>query len=115
MSSGGCRNICVRRWGARSREQLSRQPGPQITDVLQIRSGRPQPHVLGHVLGIGYARQQPVRRTENRGPVPLPFASERHSGEPALTGLVLVITDQNLRNRLNVATSQVAGKCRPGA
>ncbi|CAL9651695.1 hypothetical protein SUDANB176_06643 [Streptomyces sp. enrichment culture] len=35
----------------------SRPPSParpQITDVLQIRSGRPQPHVLGHILGIGH-------------------------------------------------------------
>ena len=39
----------------------------------------------------------------------------RHFGEPALAGLVLAIANQNLWNRLNVATRQVAGQWKPDA
>src|SRR5580700_6676556 len=39
----------------------------------------------------------------------------RHSDEPALAGLVLAIANQNLWNRLNVATRQVAGEWKPDA
>jgi hypothetical protein len=49
----------------------------KLPDVLQIRSGRPQPHVLGHILGIGHAPEQPAGRAENRWSMPLPFRSER--------------------------------------
>ena len=36
-----------------------------------------------------------------------------HFDEPALAGLVLAIANQNLWNRLNVATHQVAGAWQP--
>jgi hypothetical protein len=50
-------------------------------------------------------------------PVPDEIWAEaaRHFDEPALAGLVLAIANQNLWNRLNVATRQVAGECKPDA
>jgi AhpD family alkylhydroperoxidase len=50
-------------------------------------------------------------------PVPDEIWAEagRHFGEPALAGLVLAIANQNLWNRLNVPTRQVAGRWKPDA
>ncbi len=47
-------------------------------------------------------------------PAPWPEAA-RHFDEPALAGLVLAVASQNLWNRLNVATRQVAGAWKPDA
>jgi len=52
-------------------------------------------------------------------PDPVPEAiwaeAARHFDEQALAGLVLAIANQNLWNRLNVATRQVAGMWKPDA
>jgi AhpD family alkylhydroperoxidase len=53
------------------------------------------------------------------GPDPVPDGiwaeAARHFDEPALAGLVLSAGVQNLWNRLNVATRQVAGRWKPDA
>ena len=56
-----------------------------------------------------------TRLADRPDPVPDEIWAEaaRHFDEPALAGLVLAIANQNLWNRLNVATSQVAGAWKP--
>jgi len=56
-----------------------------------------------------------TRLADRPGPVPDEIWAEaaRHFDEQALAGLVLAIANQNLWNRLNVATRQVAGAWKP--
>lgn len=56
-----------------------------------------------------------TRLADRPDPVPDEIWAEaaRHFDEPALAGLVLAIANQNLWNRLNVATRQVAGEWKP--
>lgn len=56
-----------------------------------------------------------TRLADRPDPVPDEIWAEaaRHFDEPALAGLVLAIANQNLWNRLNVATRQVAGQWKP--
>jgi AhpD family alkylhydroperoxidase len=58
-----------------------------------------------------------TRLADHPDPVPDEIWAEaaRHFDEPALAGLVLAIANQNLWNRLNVATRQVAGEWKPDA
>ena len=58
-----------------------------------------------------------TRLADQPDPVPDEIWAEaaRHFDEPALAGLVLAIANQNLWNRLNVATRQVAGAWKPDA
>jgi AhpD family alkylhydroperoxidase len=58
-----------------------------------------------------------TRLADRPDPVPDEIWAEaaRHFDEPALAGLVLAIANQNLWNRLNVATGQVAGAWKPDA
>jgi AhpD family alkylhydroperoxidase len=58
-----------------------------------------------------------TRLADRADPVPDAIWSEaaRHFDEPSLAGLVLAIANQNLWNRLNVATGQVAGEWKPDA
>lgn len=58
-----------------------------------------------------------TRLADRPDPVPGQIWAEaaRHFGEQALAGLVLAIANQNLWNRLNVATGQVAGEWKPDA
>ena len=53
-----------------------------------------------------------TRLADHPDPVPDEIWAEaaRHFDEQALAGLVLAIASQNLWNRLNVATRQVAGE-----
>lgn len=56
-----------------------------------------------------------TRLADRPDPVPDEIWAEaaRHFDEQALAGLVLAIANQNLWNRLNVATRQVAGQWKP--
>lgn len=56
-----------------------------------------------------------TRLADRPDPVPDEIWAEaaRHFGEQALAGLVLAIANQNLWNRLNVATRQMAGQWKP--
>ena len=56
-----------------------------------------------------------TRLADRADPVPDGIWAEaaRHFGEQALAGLVLAIANQNLWNRLNVATGRVAGAWKP--
>jgi AhpD family alkylhydroperoxidase len=56
-----------------------------------------------------------TRLADSPDPVPdeIWVEAARHFDEPALAGLVLAIANQNLWNRLNVATRQVAGAWKP--
>lgn len=58
-----------------------------------------------------------TRLADRPDPVPDEIWAEaaRHFDEQALAGLVLAIANQNLWNRLNVATRQVAGQWKPDA
>jgi len=58
-----------------------------------------------------------TRLADSPDPVPSEIWAEaaRHFDEQALAGLVLAIANQNLWNRLNVATRQVAGAWQPDA
>jgi AhpD family alkylhydroperoxidase len=58
-----------------------------------------------------------TRLADSPDPVPDEIWAEaaRHFDERALAGLVLAIANQNLWNRLNVATRQVAGAWKPDA
>ena len=58
-----------------------------------------------------------TRLADHPDPVPDEIWAEaaRHFDEQALAGLVLAIANQNLWNRLNVATRQVAGEWKPDA
>jgi AhpD family alkylhydroperoxidase len=58
-----------------------------------------------------------TRLADRPDPVPAEIWAEaaRHFDEQALAGLVLAIANQNLWNRLNVATRQVAGQWKPDA
>ncbi|WIV56167.1 hypothetical protein QP939_46465 [Amycolatopsis nalaikhensis] len=52
------------------------QPRAQVLDVVQVGARGAQPHVLGDILGVGHAPQQPVGHAEDRGPVLLPLGTE---------------------------------------
>lgn len=56
-----------------------------------------------------------TRLADRPDPVPDEIWAEaaRHFDERALAGLVLTVANQNLWNRLNVATGQVAGEWKP--
>src|ERR1700735_1086740 len=56
-----------------------------------------------------------TRLADRPDPVPDEIWAEaaRHFDGPALAGLVLSVANQNLWNRLNVATGQVAGEWKP--
>ena len=56
-----------------------------------------------------------TRLADRPDPVPDEIWAEaaRHFDEPALAGLVLAVANQNLWNRMNVATRQVAGQWKP--
>jgi hypothetical protein len=68
-------------------------------------------------LDAGAPAMSVARLADHPDPVPDEIWAEaaRHFDEQALAGLVLAIANQNLWNRLNVATRQVAGAWKPDA
>src|SRR6266568_6329508 len=107
----GC-SFCVDS-GARS----AKQKGETDERLFAVAAWREAPYFTEAERAALALAEAVTRLADRPDPVPDEIWAEaaRHFDEPALAGLVLAIANQNLWNRLNVATGQVAGEWKPDA